>query len=478
MGRLRWLRWGLCGWLLAAAGPALATPQLVFLLDGSLSMREPLGAYSRIGASKAALSHTVPALSVRLRVGLAAYGHRLGDCADLELLAPPESGQHRVLLQRLAELQPRGLRPTASAIEQTLAAVRSPPHETILVLISDGADACNPAPCPRVRALREKSDPAFTLHVIGVQVPPAQQGQLACLAEAGGGRYLAVTTAKALEAALATLAAQIETQAVTGQSPLVATSQGRLLLSMPAGAAASLKSFQIIRKSDGKALLTSDPPIAQSTHALLAGDYALLLNFRNPAFFPPSSAAPPIPFTVRGDQDTSLSLGAVTLRLADTLNGHLIETVTLRDRAGDRPFITIARADEDIRFQSKPLPAGHYALVLKLSASPLPLELIPSLTVTAGAETAVVLDTGFRLKPLTDDELTAWELRPNDSEQPLLAVRRQLDSASYPLFEPWPVPPGNYELWVQRRGTGPLRRVADQIVIQPGRVLEFRASSP
>ena len=74
-------------------------------------------------------------------------------------------------------------------------------EETTLVLVSDGKETCQGDPCALVKSLKGKGIKLKT-HVIGFDVTDEEKQQLACIAEAGGGKYFTAKSADQLKLAL------------------------------------------------------------------------------------------------------------------------------------------------------------------------------------------------------------------------------------------------------------------------------------
>jgi hypothetical protein len=465
--------------LLQAEGP----PQVVFLIDSSFDMAGGFGGRTRLAVTQLAVRQLTTALPSPVPVGLAAFGHRYrGDCSDVEILVPPGSDDRRQLLQRLTELKPTGTRPLLAALRRLGDALAARPGPATVVVFTTGTDTCETDPCAAIRAWYTGGRP-LVVDVIGLQVPAERQPQLACLADAGGGRYFEVNNRSALEAALVAVRGRIEEQVTAGgaAAPAPSTSRlGQLTLRLPAAAVASLASFAIRRQPDGKTVFQVAEPAAESTYSLLEGDYELVLQFASPQERPQSRPAAPVAFTLRGGEIATLNLGAIDFRLADRLRKAPVEWVTLREATTGLPFITTAGNDPDYRFQAKPVPAGRYDIVLKFNGSITLLELASKLEVAAGETAVVRVDTGLRLQPPAGAAslLGGWDLYASGGERPLLEVRPTLQRLGFPLYEAFPLPPGRYDLWLYYKGVEKPVRAAEGLAIQAGEIRELTVGLP
>src|ERR1700752_2261625 len=83
---------------------------LVVIVDGSGSMWGPMeGArQTKLVLAREALRRGLGKLAPEARVGLAMFGHRRGDCSDVEVVRPPEPLDVGQVMGPLEQLNPRG----------------------------------------------------------------------------------------------------------------------------------------------------------------------------------------------------------------------------------------------------------------------------------------------------------------------------------------------------------------------------------
>ncbi|MCB2185940.1 MAG: VWA domain-containing protein [Deltaproteobacteria bacterium] len=453
----------------ALAAPAPALPEVMFILDGSGSMLGPAGNQTKIAAARQVLDQVVPALPPGVKVGLAVYGHRKkGDCADVEILAPPGSEDRAGLLAEVAAIHPKGKTPIAGAVKLVAEQLKTREAETTLVLVSDGLETCEPDPCGVVKALHD-SGIKFVLHVVGFGLAEGEKDQLACLAQAGGGQFFLAQDAAGLRAALDTVKGQVAQKVEAAKTSQVAvkTGLGKLKITMPASTVKSLAAIQIVKAADG-AKIKEAQPAAEGVHPLPAGEYKVVLAFANPNYQPATLAPLEEVVTVSGGETKELALGAVVLNLAPGLGGAT-ETVGLVDQDSERPFVELAsHGNGYYLFKPKPLPAGTYTLRLTYARNPTAYPVAKDLKVRPGQETVVTLDSGVALKK--GGEVTSWEVLPAGTSQVVLKVQRRFDN-DYPLWEQFPLPPGNYDLRVMLNGMAEPLPVAQGLTVAPGQTL-------
>jgi hypothetical protein len=172
--------------------------------------------------------------------------------------------------------------PISAAVTQVADLLKGRAAETTVVLVSDGQETCGGDPCATVKALKA-AGVKFVLHVVGFAVTAADQAQLECIAQAGGGKYFAAADAAGLLAALQTVNAEIAQKVEQAKTQVVsqATGLGKVRIVLPESALPALRGFRIVRKISDKVVKEGAFPAADSTHPLISGDYALTLLFAN-----------------------------------------------------------------------------------------------------------------------------------------------------------------------------------------------------
>ncbi|WP_328795375.1 vWA domain-containing protein [Jannaschia marina] len=200
-----------------AAAPVAAdcTRDAMIVFDGSASMGErgfDGGTARRIDEARSALARALPAAEGLRRVGLLTYGPGPeGSCDSVRLRFAPVPNATAPILEAIDRFQPLGMTPLTEAV-RTAATALSPP--ATIVLLTDGNDTCDGAPCALGAALA-RDTPGLTVHVIGfgrtaetLAGDPLARGrgldeaQIRCLADATGGLFAVAATVEDLTAAL------------------------------------------------------------------------------------------------------------------------------------------------------------------------------------------------------------------------------------------------------------------------------------
>ncbi len=207
MRRRRWgFRLCLVAAVLCVGGTAGARAQatdagaVIVLFDGSGSMWGPLegSRQSKLVIGRDGLRRALSRIAPQTRVGLASFGHRRGDCSDVELLRRPEPIDMDRIMLPLERLNPRGRGPLTLALREAAKALPSEGKRTLL-LLHDDADNCQSDLCQFAGELRAAG---IRAHVISLGPKPEDLAKMTCLPEITGGRLFYVQSAEQAEAAI------------------------------------------------------------------------------------------------------------------------------------------------------------------------------------------------------------------------------------------------------------------------------------
>jgi Ca-activated chloride channel homolog len=171
----------------------------ILVFDGSASMWGGLDGPRNIKLTVAreAVRRALGRIGSQTRVGLASFGHRRGDCADVEVLRQPEPVDVARLMEPLEKLNPRGRGPVTLAIREAAKALPAAPAKRSLVLIHDDADNCQQNVCVAAQELRAIG---VTVHVVAIALKPDDLARTACLPQMTGGRLFHAQNAEQVAA--------------------------------------------------------------------------------------------------------------------------------------------------------------------------------------------------------------------------------------------------------------------------------------
>ena len=185
-----------------AAGEALAPctedAMIVFDASGSMagSLAEGIGAkIRRIDEVRKALSQALPRVTHYRRIGLITYGPGSYRQCNVELKMRPMPDAAQRILSDVSALNPSGKTPLASAVEQAANVLDFRAKPGVVVLLTDGEETCDGAPCDLGKMLNAEGV-QLTVHVIGFRMTAFWTGaqsalDVKCLAEETGGLYIA-----------------------------------------------------------------------------------------------------------------------------------------------------------------------------------------------------------------------------------------------------------------------------------------------
>jgi Ca-activated chloride channel family protein len=162
--------------------------RILFLLDGSGSMKEEWNGVLKFDIAKTLLKQAVDSISKEhnnIEFGLRVFGHQshrnLHDCEDskLEVLFGPKNA--RKVGQALDRIEPKGYTPIALSL--FLAANDFPNDKkstNIIILITDGLENCDGDPCATSESLRNKRV-SLKPYIIGLGLKDYEKGQFDCV---------------------------------------------------------------------------------------------------------------------------------------------------------------------------------------------------------------------------------------------------------------------------------------------------------
>ena len=206
----------------------LKTTRILFVFDASLSMHGQMGNKSKMDVAQKVMSDALDSLKniPNLQLAIRMYGNRVKitpqfqDCNDTHLEVPFAEDNIEDIKHLLKRTVPRGTTPIAKSLEETINDF--PPCDNcrnIIILVTDGLEACDGDPCAVAKALRTHSI-YLKPFVIGLGVLPDYKENFYCI-----GSYFDAQTQNefksvlnmAIEEALNTTSAQINLLDIHGK---------------------------------------------------------------------------------------------------------------------------------------------------------------------------------------------------------------------------------------------------------------------
>lgn len=186
---------------LATAVTAAEPPSVMILVDGSGSMWGAIDGsrQNKLTVVRDGVRGALAKMSPQSRVGLGGFGHRRGDCGDVEAILPPERLDVERIMAPLGPYNPRGRGPLTLALREMAKSLAGLQGQRSIVLVHDEADNCQADLCAVAGELKTAG---ITAHVVGVGLKPADVAKMSCLAQTTGGRMLIASTADQVAPAL------------------------------------------------------------------------------------------------------------------------------------------------------------------------------------------------------------------------------------------------------------------------------------
>lgn len=165
---------------------------------------------SRIKTAKDLLCKTVDGLQgvENLEIGLRVYGHQspitqtYQDCNDTKLEVPIASGNHAAIKSKVQSIQAKGTTPIARSLEAAAGDFPDNTGRNIIILITDGIEACDNDPCVIAKKLKDKGV-NVTPFVIGLGLDLSYLEKFKCI-----GSYAEAETKDAFEKVLENVVAK------------------------------------------------------------------------------------------------------------------------------------------------------------------------------------------------------------------------------------------------------------------------------
>jgi len=161
--------------------------RILFVFDASNSMSGQWESDQKINIARNFLIHIIDSLQQlkNVQMALRVYGHQSPvppqDCNDTKLEVPFDVNNAHQIRQKLRFLKPRGTTPIAYSLERS--ADDFPPCDNcrnIIILITDGIEACDGDPCEVSRMLQKKGI-VLKPFIIGIGMDPEFEKTFDCI---------------------------------------------------------------------------------------------------------------------------------------------------------------------------------------------------------------------------------------------------------------------------------------------------------
>ena len=164
--------------------------RILFILDASNSMNAKWDAQTRLEAAKELLAQAVDSLkgTPNLEIALRVYGHQspitatYQDCNDTKLEIPFGADNYDKVKSRIKSIEAKGTTPIARSLEAAAEDFPDQKSRNIIILITDGLEACDNDPCVIAKKLKDKGV-KVTPFVIGLGMDLSYLEKFNCIGE-------------------------------------------------------------------------------------------------------------------------------------------------------------------------------------------------------------------------------------------------------------------------------------------------------
>ncbi len=176
------------GLVLPANVCAQETTRILFVLDASNSMNGRWQSKRKMDVASELLDRTLNELkgTPDLELALRAYGHGSSiasseqNCDDTELLVPFGTYRFKQISEALEAIRPQGTTPIARSLERAADDFPNADAKNIIILITDGIEACDEDPCAVSLALQRKGV-ILKPFVIGIGMEDIETDAFECI---------------------------------------------------------------------------------------------------------------------------------------------------------------------------------------------------------------------------------------------------------------------------------------------------------
>lgn len=160
--------------------------RILFLVDASLSMKNEWKGGTKWDVARTAIADIADSISQipNCEMGMRVFGHLFPEpdknCHDSRLEIRIDTGNVKAIKRKLDEIRPKGITPLVYSIEKSIGDFGGEPAKNILIIITDGEDACQRDECS-VAQLLAKNNIILRPFIIGMSLQAKSYEQMQCM---------------------------------------------------------------------------------------------------------------------------------------------------------------------------------------------------------------------------------------------------------------------------------------------------------
>jgi Ca-activated chloride channel family protein len=160
--------------------------RILFLVDGSLSMRNEWKGGTKWNTATEVLHDLADSIQKipNTEMGMRVFGHLYPEpdknCRDSRLEVRIDSNNAKAIQKKLLEIRPKGITPLVYSIERSATDFGNVMAKNIIIIITDGEDACEGDPCS-VSLTLQQNNIVLRPFIIGMQLNPKSFEAMNCM---------------------------------------------------------------------------------------------------------------------------------------------------------------------------------------------------------------------------------------------------------------------------------------------------------
>lgn len=160
--------------------------KILFLIDGSLSMKNEWKGGTKWAVATTSLLEIADSVAKipNVELGLRVFGHLSPEpdknCRDTRLEIPFDTNNLSRFRKKLDEVRPKGITPLVYSIEKCVSDFGNESSRKIIIIITDGEDACNRDPCS-VQKLLQDNNILMRPFIVGMSLQQNVFEQMSCM---------------------------------------------------------------------------------------------------------------------------------------------------------------------------------------------------------------------------------------------------------------------------------------------------------